>query len=130
MKLEAKVATVLSPFEIAINVGTSDGVSEGCRVEAWTDTQVVDPDTGEPLGTVRLSKLKFDVRRAEPAFSVAVVISDSVGWAASTIWSSFGKQKRMVARGRDEDDPVSVKVGESVTVYLPELPVADAEEAE
>jgi hypothetical protein len=125
MEIEAKVAAVLTPFEIALNVGGNAGVTEGCLVTAWNDVEVVDPDTGAPLGAVRLSKLSFTVKLVEAEFSTAVTNSVSTNFGSTSLLWSFAKQKRMATKFGKEDDPVSVKVGEVVTVYL-----ADDEDGE
>jgi hypothetical protein len=126
MEIDAKVAAILTPYEIALNVGSDAGVTEGCAVTAWNDVEVIDPDTKAPLGAVRLSKLQFTVNLVEPGFSTAVTNATSTDFASTALLWSFAKQKRMATpRYGKEDDPVSVQVGEAVTVYL-----ADTEDAE
>jgi hypothetical protein len=57
---------------IAVNLGETDGVQVGDRVEIYTPpSEVVDPDTGATLGSYRRRKAVLIAREVFPSFSVA-----------------------------------------------------------
>jgi len=117
MEIKAKVAQILGPHEIALNTGFRVGVEVGNVVEAWRTVAINDPDTSEPLGQVKLSKLRLSVVEVQAAFSIARVTVDS-GWFARAIVGNIGPQSKRIASGGMESDAVKVSIGEEVTIYL------------
>ena len=71
--LRGKVARVLNDREVAINLGTVDGVSSGMEFDILSrDAQEVrDPDTDEILGAVQRPKVRVKVILAYDKMSVA-----------------------------------------------------------
>ena len=70
--IRGKVARVLNAREIAINVGTANGVTSGMHfdvMEAYDD--IKDPDTDEALGTIELPKVRMRITRTAERISVA-----------------------------------------------------------
>ena len=71
--IRGKVASVINEREIAINVGTANGVRVNMYFDV-VDTQneeIKDPDTGEVLGSVERTKIKVKVTHVQEKLSVA-----------------------------------------------------------
>ena len=70
--IEGKVAGILNSRELVINRGASDGVKDGMRFEVIDDSyEILDPDTGEALGTIKKVKLRVKVSDIQPRLSIA-----------------------------------------------------------
>lgn len=71
--IEGKVAAIVNSRELAINRGRDHGVTEGMRFEVMEtpDTQIIDPETHESLGTIELVKIRVRVTVVEARFSIA-----------------------------------------------------------
>lgn len=70
--IEGKVASVLNERELAINIGLEHGVKIGMKFKVLADkpTEILDPETGESLGTLDREKVKVKVVEAQEKFSV------------------------------------------------------------
>lgn len=68
-----KVAAIVDERELVINRGEEHGVTVGMRfaVLAGQGTEILDPDTGEALGSVPIDKATVKVVRVQPRLSVA-----------------------------------------------------------
>ena len=54
-----KIAKIISTKQIVVNAGSNDGLEVGDKLEIidkFGDEPIVDPDTGESLGTLDLIK--------------------------------------------------------------------------
>lgn len=73
-KLRGKVARILNSRELAINVGSDQGVKEGMvfNILDPMGEDIKDPDTGRILGSLRRTKLKVRVVSVLPKFAVAM----------------------------------------------------------
>ncbi len=80
MTVKAKVARVLSDYEVAFNVGANAGLSVGDVATVYGYVDVNDPDTKEELGRVRRPRVKLRVIEVEPGFSVG----QTTEWASSS----------------------------------------------
>ncbi len=70
--IEGKVAKVLNKRELVINRGAEHGVENGMRFEVVDDFDpILDPDTGETLGTIKRVKIRVRVSYVQPRFSIA-----------------------------------------------------------
>lgn len=72
-KLRGKVASILTDRELALNIGSDDGVRRGMRfavLEGGT-REIKDPDTGESLGAIDVPKVFVKIIRVHEKFSVA-----------------------------------------------------------
>lgn len=71
--IRGKVARVLNSREIAINVGSENGVSEGMYFHVLDPNRedILDPDTKEVLGSVERPKVKVKVVHVQDKLSVA-----------------------------------------------------------
>ena len=71
--IRGKVARVLNDREIAINVGTANGVLTGMYFDV-VDPQyenILDPDTGEDLGSLERSKVRVRVTHVQEKLAIA-----------------------------------------------------------
>jgi hypothetical protein len=71
--IEGKVARVLDSRTLAINRGMEDGVYVGMFFEVLdtAGTDIRDPDTGKPLGSVLRPKVRVRVTEAQQHLSIA-----------------------------------------------------------
>lgn len=84
MAIEAKVATVISDNEIAVNVGAAAGVREDDIAVVQRSTEVTDPVTNARLGTVKRPAIRMRVVEVHERLAVARVVEP-----ARTIFALF-----------------------------------------
>lgn len=104
MAIEAKIAHVLTNFEVAFNVGAEAGVEEGGTAWIFRDTEVTDPDTGEPLGVVRRPQIQFRITEVQPKLCVGTTVGQ-VRKAEAT--NPFSILQEAPQRVRVTTDPAS-----------------------
>jgi len=70
--IEGKVAQLISERDLAINRGSSEGVSVGMHFQVLSPepSEVRDPDTDEILGTVDIPKIEVEVISVQPHLAV------------------------------------------------------------
>ena len=87
-RIEAKVARILTSRDLVLNKGAGDGVAPGMRFAILNrkGADVVDPDTGETLGSVELPKTFVKVVQVQHRVSVARTFRT---WhkAGGSLWS-------------------------------------------
>ena len=69
--ISGKVAAILNPRELAINIGTNKGVNIDMIFRVMGESILKDPDSGEKLGSVRYEKGKVKIVKVEEKFSIA-----------------------------------------------------------
>ena len=69
--IRGKVAQVLNSREIAMNVGSADGVVTGMYFDIQEPESITDPDTEEVLGVIDRSKVRVRVTHVQERLSVA-----------------------------------------------------------
>lgn len=70
--IRGKVARVFNSREIAINVGSTNGVVVGMRFDVVDPKEDIrDPDTDEILGSLNLSKIRVRITRVQERLSLA-----------------------------------------------------------
>lgn len=71
--IRGKVASVINEREIAINVGTTHGVTVGMYFDVMDahDEDIRDPDTNEVLGSIKRPKVRVKITYAQERLSVA-----------------------------------------------------------
>lgn len=71
--ITGKVAKVLNSREVALNIGSDDGVEEGMKFEILEakGENIRDPDTGEVLGSLDRPKVRVQVVSVKSRLSVA-----------------------------------------------------------
>lgn len=73
MSVEYRVIKIIDEYNIVINYGANDGAKDGERLDIFVPGQsVIDPVTGENLGTLDYVKAKIMVKDAFPKMSVCV----------------------------------------------------------
>jgi hypothetical protein len=72
-RIRATVAQILTVRELVLNKGAADGVELGMRFAVLNKrgADIVDPETGQPLGSVELPKVQVKVIRLYDHLSVA-----------------------------------------------------------
>ena len=71
--IRGKVARILNSREVALNVGTVDGVSVGMYFDVLDPKgeSITDPDSGEVLGSILRPKVRVKVTLVQDRLSVA-----------------------------------------------------------
>ena len=71
--IRGKVAEILSPLQVAVNVGQNHGVKPGMLFDILSKKGrgIKDPDSGEELGSVGLPKARVRISDVYEKFSVA-----------------------------------------------------------
>lgn len=111
--VEARVATVLTDYKVALNVGKASGVEVGDAVVLWNVVTVTDPDTAEELGTVRLEKMRMELVEIHDKFCIAEVLRGS----DSALGAMFATRRRIRATGT-KSEGVPVARGEIASIYI------------
>lgn len=72
-QIRGKVAQVLNSRELALNVGTDHGVRVGMLFDVLDPKgeDIVDPDTGDVLGSLARPKVRIKVISVQPKLAVA-----------------------------------------------------------
>jgi len=111
--IPAKVAAVLSSSEVALNVGSNDGVQKDDTGFIYEIRAIKDPDTKEDLGSVRLRKLDLRITSVQSKLSTAVATTyQDAGPRASV---TTVRRRKIIT-----DDPSEEKKGEIVLVFVGE----------
>lgn len=143
--IRGKVARVLNSREIALTVGSSDGVVVGMYFDVMDPKgeDITDPDTGDVLGSIERPKVRVQITKAQERLSVASTYrktKKNVGGAMS----DFGSLSRVLMPPKwvtkyetlkteektweDLDEEQSyVKIGDPVVQVIKEIDVGDDE---
>jgi len=143
--IRGKVARVLNSRELALTVGSRDGVEVGMRFDVLDakGEEIRDPDSQELLGSLERPKVRVEITRVEPRLSLASTFHSkkvNVGGVADA--GFFGVQKLFQppcwitvhetlkteeSTWEDLDEKESfVKTGDPVVQVLSELQIEDA----
>ena len=92
--IRGKVARILNSREIAINVGSDDGVSTGMYFDVMdrNHEDIKDPDTQEVLGSIQRPKIRVRTTVVQEKLSVASTYKTkqvNVGWSGDRICRSI-----------------------------------------
>jgi hypothetical protein len=94
-RIEGRVAQILTARELVINRGSAEGVEVGMRFAVLNrrGTDIKDPDTGEPLGSVEIEKVLVKVVRVDEHLSVTRTfrtyrVGGSALWALAALQGS------------------------------------------
>ena len=73
LKIRGKVARILNSREVAFNIGRHDGVEIGMLFDilAREAQDIMDPDTGMPIGSIERPKVRVQVTMVEDKVSLA-----------------------------------------------------------
>jgi len=71
--IRGKVARILNSRELALNIGSKDGVQIGMEFDVLDPKgeQIRDPDTGEVLGSLDRPKVRVKIKSVQERLSVA-----------------------------------------------------------
>src|SRR5687768_5118311 len=70
-RLQGKVAQLLNARELVINLGHKQGVQTGMRFAVLgPPAEILDPDSGDLLGSVPRLKVRVQTARVEESFSI------------------------------------------------------------
>lgn len=116
-RIVAKVARILSPAELIITAGATDGVRAGYVVEILDPnaTDIRDPDTNELLGSLRRVVARGSVSNVE----------DRISLVRRTGRSGIGSLGALIAGSVDPEElregpwPERVRVGDPVETWRP-----------
>ena len=129
--INAKVANVLSPTQIALNAGTDQGVRVGDNVRLYRAVRVTDPDSKEDLGGVQLTKLNLRVNHVQDRLCTAIVTDREAGTDINNVFfniTNIRPLKQITTKtGHPGPNSVFVDVGESAVVEGPEAVADDSE---
>ncbi|HYS34135.1 MAG TPA: FlgT C-terminal domain-containing protein [Pseudonocardiaceae bacterium] len=122
MSLEAKIADLLSETSLVLNVGSSRGVKQGNRVIVWEDRSISDPETGEPLGTVRVTLATAAVIEVQEKLCVAESVREKLTANRIIFGESARPMYRFTTGPTIGDGQIHVEIGQPVTVLIDEPP--------
>ena len=71
--IRGKIARVLNSREVALNIGSANGVSVGMYFDVMDPTgeDITDPDTEEILGSIERSRVRVKVIHVQERLSIA-----------------------------------------------------------
>ncbi|MEB3160300.1 MAG: hypothetical protein VKL20_02435 [Synechocystis sp.] len=97
----AKVAKVIDDYKLVINRGKEHGIREGQRVLIYKvdDEQIVDPDTGESLGSLELVKGTGKVFQVEDKYSLVESFNPDVSKIMQEIESLENRNNNLMTIG-------------------------------
>jgi hypothetical protein len=116
VSLNAKIADVLSETSLVVNVGSADGVTKGDFVRIWEDKEILDPDTHEPLGTVRVTLAVATVSEVQEKLSVAYSQYERPQLTGLVFGQSPRPRHRFTTHVAIDADQVVVRIGQVVTI--------------
>lgn len=90
--IRGKIARVLNTREIALNVGTAQGVTRGMRFDVMdtNEMDITDPDTGKVLGSLERPKITVEIIHVQEDLSVAQTPETSVNVGGTGTLTSLG----------------------------------------
>lgn len=146
--IHGKVARVLNSQEIAINIGTANGVTMGMLFDVLflQSGQIRDPDTKEVLGSVKRTKVRVRVTEVQKKLAVASTYRfrqvnvggplDIGPFAQSlmpskwiTKYETFKKSERETVKEDIDEEDSFVKVGDPVVQVIEEIDMATKKKA-
>jgi hypothetical protein len=123
-RIEGKVAAVIPPFDIALNVGSREGVEEGSIALVYFVVEIKDPDTTEKLGAVQYIRGRFRVSLLSDTYCVATITDPDFVASSSIFYTNLAptpRLKQVIERGpgqrvdeRSLAGTVAIAVGDPV----------------
>lgn len=122
-----KIVKIISTKQIVVNAGSKDGIKEGQQLEIIDkigDEPVVDPESGENLGYLNISKGKVIVSRVFPKMSIAEAPSETYSvfdqltgtfkMPSTTIQSDLNVDPKEITGGLPSPSKDPIRVGDTV----------------
>lgn len=117
----AKLANIIDARQLAFNAGTNVGIGIGTTAQMYRTVEISDPDTNEPLGTIRIPKLGLRVNFVQEKFCIAEVTDLATEEGDSYSSSIFAGRKKVTnIRGAARSDTVYVEIGEEAKFSIPD----------
>lgn len=145
--IRGKVARVLNSREIALSVGSSDGVVVGMYFDVMDPKgeDITDPDTGKVLGSIERPKVRVQITKVQEKLSVASTYRKTKKNVGGSM-SDFGSLSRVLMPPKwvtkyetlkteektweDLDEEQSyVKIGDPIVQVIEEIDVGSDENA-
>lgn len=103
--IRGRVAQILNSREIAMNIGSLNGVKSGMYFEVLSQLEenIVDPDTGDILGSIERPKVRVVVTKVQEKLSVASTFrkfQENIGGQGNNfgVLSTYLMPKKWVSR--------------------------------
>ena len=122
MKKQIKIAKIISTTELVINAGLNQNVNIGDKfqiIDKVGSKPVIDPDTGESLGTLDIIKGTVEVTAVYPNMSIVQserTINPFVQPSISPyqVREDLNVDKSQITGGMPEKENVPIKIGDIV----------------
>lgn len=126
MEKQIKIAKIISTTELVINAGSKQNINEGDKfqiIDKVGSEPVIDPDTGESLGTLDIIKGIVEVTTVYPNMSIVQsertinpLLQASMGVAQSLssyqIRKDLNVDKSQITGGAPQNENVPIKIGD------------------
>lgn len=126
MKKQIKIAKIISTTELVINAGSKQNINKGDKfqiIDKVGNEPVIDPDTGESLGTLDIIKGIVEVTTVYPNMSIVQsertinpLLQASMGVAQSLssyqIRKDLNVDKAQITGGAPQNENVPIKIGD------------------
>ena len=135
MSKTIKIAKILNTKQVVINAGSNDGLKEGDHLEIidkFGTDPVIDPDTGESLGTLDLPKGELIVSKIYPKMAIAdspvrhvspheslnayptIAARTLLGIGTDTIQDDLNVDPKQITGGLPEPSDSEIHIGDTV----------------
>jgi hypothetical protein len=116
--IKGKVAQILSEYELALNIGSDNGVEKGMRFAIHSSPiAIFDPDTKEEMGQITLEMEHVEVYEVQKRFSLARTFSFTGISVPYPSLFTQSQKKLSVDRGDLVKYEATIKVG-SIAVQI------------
>jgi len=113
--IQGKVAAILTGHEIVLNIGSNDGVEKGMKFEIRSSPiPITDPDSGNKIGEVTVTRAKVSVYELHPKFSLAETYRVASTLPYPTLFRAPKIPELPVAKSDLLETQETVKVGDLV----------------
>jgi hypothetical protein len=127
-KLRGRIIRIVDAQTVVINLGSQAGIAHGSIFSILSDLEeIVDPQTGDKLGSIHIVKGRLQASQVFPRFTVAT--SSWTDYSSPIFGTLLGEQRGESLTVRQEDvQPWSakteqpVRVGDFVEVTLEDQP--------
>lgn len=114
-----KVAKIIDERNIVLNCGDNDGISVGSKFKIFSEkcSLVVDPDTGEDLGNLRLIKAKVQAVTVYDKMCICQNLYNTMSTAVLAGLSSFQSAQlkvdpSQITGGLDTESDEMIQIGD------------------
>lgn len=125
MEKQIKIAKIISTTELVINAGLNQNINVGDKfqiIDKVGSEPVIDPDTGESLGTLDIIKGTVEVTSVYPNMSIVhsartinPVLQASAGLLSPyQVRKDLNVDKAQITGGAPENENAPIKIGDIV----------------